>query len=436
MTLYSTLPRKEHERIKGEGSTVILEERMSIVSKLTDLDNIDSLALAQKAKIKWSIKGDENTNFFHGIINKQRNNLSIHGILVDGAWIEDPIAVKNEFLNHFRDRFNSPCLRINMHKIKIMGVAVENSKTVCRELKPDMRSLISFFVDFSKWKLKTLSIEARLTLLKSEENWKEDIPFKLLFPRIYALELDKHISVASKLSQPDLDVSFRRKPRGRAEQDQMYAMRLKIEDHILSNSIDRWYWSLTCSGEFSVASIRNFIDDQSFKVFSPSTRWNKAAPKKINIMAWKVKMTNLPTRFNLSRRGLNIESILCPICNLAAETSCHLFFKCCMVKDIYKKIESWWDINMVSTSSYEEWCIWFSPLRLSSKAKLFLEGVFFITWWSIWRYRNKIIFGSSSHPKSRIMDDIMASSFSWCRFRCNSNFSWVDWLKNPSIISL
>ncbi|GJV56777.1 RNA-directed DNA polymerase, eukaryota [Tanacetum coccineum] len=94
---------------KGEGSTVILEERMSIMFKLTNLDNIDSLALAQKAKIKWSIEGDENTKKIHGIINKQRNNLAIRGILVDGAWIEDPIAVKNEFLNHFRDRFNSPC---------------------------------------------------------------------------------------------------------------------------------------------------------------------------------------------------------------------------------------------------------------------------------------------------------------------------------------
>ncbi|GJX93266.1 RNA-directed DNA polymerase, eukaryota [Tanacetum coccineum] len=55
---------------KGEGSTVILEERMSIMSKLIDLDNIDLLALAQKAKIKWSIEGDENTKKIHGIINK------------------------------------------------------------------------------------------------------------------------------------------------------------------------------------------------------------------------------------------------------------------------------------------------------------------------------------------------------------------------------
>ncbi|GJR86115.1 RNA-directed DNA polymerase, eukaryota [Tanacetum coccineum] len=62
----------------------------------------------------WSHKSaskirDENTKNSHGIINKQRNNLAIRGILVDGAWIEDPIAVKNEFLNHFRDRFNSLC---------------------------------------------------------------------------------------------------------------------------------------------------------------------------------------------------------------------------------------------------------------------------------------------------------------------------------------
>ncbi|GJW89585.1 RNA-directed DNA polymerase, eukaryota [Tanacetum coccineum] len=72
---------------------------MSIMSKLTDLENLNSLALAQKAKIKWSIEGDENSKYFHGIINKQRNNLAIRGILVDGAWIEDPKIVKDDKLS-------------------------------------------------------------------------------------------------------------------------------------------------------------------------------------------------------------------------------------------------------------------------------------------------------------------------------------------------
>ncbi|GKD73446.1 RNA-directed DNA polymerase, eukaryota, partial [Tanacetum coccineum] len=96
----------DHSLDKGEAPFDSLEERMSIMSKLADLEKIDSIELAQKAMIKWSIKGDENSKYFHGIINKQRNNIAIRGILVDGAWIGDPVIVKNEFFNHFKYRFN------------------------------------------------------------------------------------------------------------------------------------------------------------------------------------------------------------------------------------------------------------------------------------------------------------------------------------------
>nr|GEV34611.1 RNA-directed DNA polymerase, eukaryota, reverse transcriptase zinc-binding domain protein [Tanacetum cinerariifolium] len=53
-------------------------------------------------------KGDKNSKYFHGIINKHKSNIAIRGILVDDAWIEDPSSVKNEFLNHFKDRFQKP----------------------------------------------------------------------------------------------------------------------------------------------------------------------------------------------------------------------------------------------------------------------------------------------------------------------------------------
>nr|GEV55675.1 hypothetical protein [Tanacetum cinerariifolium] len=48
--------------------------------------------IAQKAKIKWSIEGDENSIFFHGILNKKRNQHAIHGILSeDGPFILDEL---------------------------------------------------------------------------------------------------------------------------------------------------------------------------------------------------------------------------------------------------------------------------------------------------------------------------------------------------------
>ncbi|GJS46359.1 hypothetical protein Tco_0596480 [Tanacetum coccineum] len=97
------------EEYKGEATSKTLEERMNIMNKLTTLKKIESFELAQKAKVKWSIAGDENSKYFHGIINKQRNNIAIRGILVDDTWIEDPKVVKNKFHSYFKDRFNIPC---------------------------------------------------------------------------------------------------------------------------------------------------------------------------------------------------------------------------------------------------------------------------------------------------------------------------------------
>ncbi|GKF80145.1 hypothetical protein Tco_0238747 [Tanacetum coccineum] len=63
---------------------------------------------AQKAKVKWAVEGDENSRFFHGVINKKRNIRSIRGVMVDGKWIDNPKNVKKEFLDHFSNRFSKP----------------------------------------------------------------------------------------------------------------------------------------------------------------------------------------------------------------------------------------------------------------------------------------------------------------------------------------
>nr|GEY36819.1 RNA-directed DNA polymerase, eukaryota [Tanacetum cinerariifolium] len=94
---------------KGKVSSAILEDHLDTINKLASLENMESSELAQKAKVKWSIKGDENSKFFHGIINKRRNNLAIRGIMVDGDWMEDPAAVKRECFSYFQNRFEAPC---------------------------------------------------------------------------------------------------------------------------------------------------------------------------------------------------------------------------------------------------------------------------------------------------------------------------------------
>ncbi|GJW72067.1 putative RNA-directed DNA polymerase, eukaryota, reverse transcriptase zinc-binding domain protein [Tanacetum coccineum] len=95
---------------KGNVTEDILSRRSEVCKSLKDVDKLISMEMAQKAKIKWAVEGDENSKYFHGILNKKRSQLAIRGVMVDGLWVERPDVVKNEFHNHFRRRFEQPNL--------------------------------------------------------------------------------------------------------------------------------------------------------------------------------------------------------------------------------------------------------------------------------------------------------------------------------------
>ncbi|GJT96134.1 RNA-directed DNA polymerase, eukaryota [Tanacetum coccineum] len=209
-----------------------------------------------------------------------------------------------------------------------------------------------------------------------------------------------------------------------------------VEGTSLVNIRDRWIWSLQSSGDFTVASIRKLIDEFTLSEVSSSTRWIKAVPIKVNVLAWKIKLDNLPTRLNISRRGMDIDSILCPTCDKAVESTRHIFFTCQIARGILHLITSWWNIPYMEVSSYEEWLVWILSLRLSIKHKRIFEGVCYVTWWHIWNFRNKTIFGSESPSKAAIFDEVQSRSFYWCRYRCKAYFSWIEWLKNPHLVTL
>ncbi|GJW09970.1 RNA-directed DNA polymerase, eukaryota [Tanacetum coccineum] len=96
---------------KGNGNEVVVNKRMEVVNTLQKIDKIHSFKMAQKAKVNWSIEGDENTSFFHGMLNKKRRQQNIRGIIIDEIWIDNPIRVKDEFFQHFSSRFDKPNAR-------------------------------------------------------------------------------------------------------------------------------------------------------------------------------------------------------------------------------------------------------------------------------------------------------------------------------------
>ncbi|GJQ94395.1 RNA-directed DNA polymerase, eukaryota, reverse transcriptase zinc-binding domain protein [Tanacetum coccineum] len=248
------------------------------------------------------------------------------------------------------------------------------------------------------------------------ELWLGENILKISHPRIYALELRKDISVAEKLNLVSLDTSFRRKPRGGIEDEQFRSLALLSSHVLLPNSPDRWYWSLDGSGNFTVNSVRSYIDDMLLPKSDTPTRWVKLIPIKINILAWKISLDCLPTRFILSSRGLEIDSLLCPVCNASAEISSHTFFACSLARNIMRNICYWWELDVVSLNPYSDWIFWLNSIRLNKNKKEILEGICLVSWWFIWYFRNQIIFGKgfvfvSPRMKDLLFDNIVQSSF-------------------------
>ncbi|GJT34255.1 hypothetical protein Tco_0924674, partial [Tanacetum coccineum] len=65
----------------------------------------------------------------------------------------------------------------------------------------------------------------------------------------------------------------------------------------------------------------------------------------------------------------------------------------------------------------DDWQGWFKQLRLGAKSKEVLEGVFYVSWWSLWNFRNHLLFADSNPRKDAIFDEIVLRSFNWCLAR-------------------
>ncbi|GKE61909.1 hypothetical protein Tco_1512276, partial [Tanacetum coccineum] len=83
-----------------------------------------------------------------------------------------------------------------------------------------------------------------------EDIWLGDSSLKTKFPRLFALESCKGISVAEKMGHSFLHHSFRRLPKGGAEDEQYMNLCSNTSKALLSNMLDRWAWSLNASGDF------------------------------------------------------------------------------------------------------------------------------------------------------------------------------------------
>ena len=159
-------------------------------------------------------------------------------------------------------------------------------------------------------------------------------PLRLVFPRLVVPDVDPKCMVADRWVDGAWRWQWQRPVLGGRTLASLQDLMQLLGDFRLTESSDGWRWDITSDGVFSVAETRRWIDAQVLPQGDISTRWCKVVPRKVNIFIWKLRLNILPTRFMLSGRGLDIPSIMCPLCGIEAETIDHVFWRCGVASDI------------------------------------------------------------------------------------------------------
>nr|GFC42644.1 reverse transcriptase domain, reverse transcriptase zinc-binding domain protein [Tanacetum cinerariifolium] len=92
-----------------------------------------------------------------------------------------------------------------------------------------------------------------------------------------------------------------------------------------NNGRDAWSWKISVNDSFSVQATRSHTNNCLLPLLSPSSRWSKLIPRKVNVFIWRLIWDRPPTRLILSLRGIEISSIACPSCNASMESNDHVF---------------------------------------------------------------------------------------------------------------
>ncbi|GJV99406.1 RNA-directed DNA polymerase, eukaryota, reverse transcriptase zinc-binding domain protein [Tanacetum coccineum] len=260
------------------------------------------------------------------------------------------------------------------------------------------------------------------------DNWLGGSPLKVDFPRLFRLDSNLQCLVcnrsptfhplASTHVAPDFSVTrplpqtglefhwaWRRPIRSGPKSDELTTLCDLVAQLRLTGDIDLWECTVDDTRIFTVKGMRSHIINTTSPppTTSSPTRWNNLIPLKVNVFTWKTANQRLPTRSNLDFRGIDLHSVLCPLCEEVTETEEHIFVSCGIAKEIWKGLVDWWNIHRITVTCLTDAINLADMVPLTAAAKMFFDTAVQAT---LWRFRNETIRNLYRPTKRPHLDDI------------------------------
>ncbi|XP_071705065.1 uncharacterized protein [Rutidosis leptorrhynchoides] len=182
------------------------------------------------------------------------------------------------------------------------------------------------------------------------------------------------------------------------------------------NSKDDWKWTLMPSGRFHTSDLTSLLNSRLLPSCSSTseTLINKMVPHKLGIFVWRARLQRLPVLMELDKRGVDLDSVRCPICNNDVETIEHTLFRCSFALDLWSRVIKWWGSSFIMISRFEDLFkgLLFSSSNSSVSSKLW-QTIEWVTGYMLWRNRNQVVFKKKKESGPMLLNEIQIKSFEW-----------------------
>ncbi|XP_071687589.1 uncharacterized protein [Rutidosis leptorrhynchoides] len=231
-----------------------------------------------------------------------------------------------------------------------------------------------------------------------QEHWIENEKLCKVFPRLFRLEESPNATIKDRVSKSSNGLSttwnWSRSPTGRTAGELDNLLEMLSAYSFNQSGSDVWKWSLSSKGEYTVKACSALLDQQVLGSAASNcgTLHNPLVPKKVEIFVWRVLKNRIPVRIELDKRGMDLHSVRCPLCDDALESVDHSLILCKHVRDIWTRVYKWWGVGNFSGVSLSSILDDSSPLASSSFGKMIWQALKWICTYLIWKYRNNKVF--------------------------------------------
>ncbi|XP_071708323.1 uncharacterized protein [Rutidosis leptorrhynchoides] len=177
---------------------------------------------------------------------------------------------------------------------------------------------------------------------------------------------------------------------------------------------DGWKWSWGNNGVYSVNNLVELIDGTTLASHSDSmeTLRNRLVPKKIEVFIWRERRGRILVRLELDKRGIDLHSTRCPVCDDDLESVEHILFSCKFAKDIWDKVLNWWGYSLANFIYSDIFDGTFGALASDNK-RLIWQALCWCVTYSLWKSRNSKVFKNKTDSAAVLFSEIQVISFEW-----------------------